>query len=58
MDNQDQILIAWTISQLITRLNELIWDQYEKEFANRYIKLEDKNYSETQTEKNLLSNPE
>lgn len=50
MKNEEEILIAWTISNLIARLNDLLWERYEKEFIERYIKLEEEKYWETQSE--------
>jgi hypothetical protein len=32
MKDQSQINTAWQIWHLISRLNDLIWDHYEKEF--------------------------
>jgi hypothetical protein len=32
MKDQNQINTAWQIWHLISRLNDLIWDHYEKEF--------------------------
>jgi hypothetical protein len=43
MNNEEQIKTAWTIWHLMARLNELIWNQYENEFIERYLKLEEKN---------------
>jgi hypothetical protein len=58
MNNEEEIHTAWTIWNLMAKLNKLIWDRYETEFTNRYIKLQQSKSSETQAEKNLLSNPE
>lgn len=55
MNNEKEIQTAWTISQLITRLNELIWNRYENEFSEQYLELEEKKYQESQLEKNLQS---
>jgi hypothetical protein len=32
MYDQNQVNAAWQIWHLISRLNDLIWDHYEKEF--------------------------
>jgi hypothetical protein len=32
MKDQNQVNTAWQIWHLISRLNDLIWDHYEKEF--------------------------
>ena len=44
MKNEDTILVAWEISNLMTRLNDLLWDQFEDEFIERYIKSEEEKY--------------
>ena len=58
MNNENEILIAWTIWNLIARLNDLIWDRYEDEFIERYIKLEEEKYWESQSDKDSLSDPQ
>lgn len=40
MNDQDTINTAWQIWNLIATLNDLIWDQYENEFIERYLKSE------------------
>ena len=46
MKNQDTINTAWQIWNLIARLNDLIWDQYEDEFIERYLKSEEEKHWE------------
>lgn len=58
MKNENEIQIAWTIWHLMARLNQLIWDQYEDEFIERYIKLEEQKYWESHSDKDSLSEQE
>ncbi len=44
MKNEDTIQVAWEISNLMARLNDLLWDQFEDEFIERYIKSEGEKY--------------
>ena len=55
MKNDDQIHNAWLIWHLMARLGGLLWDQYEKEFVKRYIKIEEKKYCGNQSDKDFLS---
>ncbi len=48
MDNEEEIQIAWSIWHLMARLNELIWNRYEHEFIERYVKLEEDLQSEAE----------
>jgi hypothetical protein len=41
MDYEEEIWIAWSIWHLMARLSELIWNRYENEFIERYVKLEE-----------------
>lgn len=50
MKNQDTIDTAWQIWNLIARLNDLIWDQYEDEFIERYLKSEEQKHWEEEVE--------
>lgn len=50
MNNEEEIKTAWTIWHLMARLNELIWNQYENEFIERYLKLEEEKHWESQAE--------
>jgi hypothetical protein len=54
MNNEQEIQTAWTIWHLMARLNELIWNRYEKEFIERYLKLEKEKYWQTQSDKHPL----
>ena len=58
MTDENEIQTAWTIWHLIARLNELIWDRYENEFIEQYLKIEEEKYWESQVGKQLQSNPE
>lgn len=55
MKNEEEILIAWTLSDLIARLNDLLWERYDKEFIERYIKLEEEKYWESLSDKDFPS---
>ena len=48
MKNEDTIQVAWEISNLMARLNDLLWNQFENEFIERYIKSEGKKYRKDQ----------
>ena len=54
MNNEQEIQTAWTIWHLMARLNELIWNRYEKEFIERYLKLEEEKYWQSQSDKHPL----
>lgn len=58
MNNEKEIQTAWTISDLMAKLNDWIWNRYENEFIEKYLELEEKKYQETQLEKNLQSDTE
>jgi hypothetical protein len=58
MKHDDQIHNAWIIWHLMARLGILLWDQYEKEFVKRYIKIEEEKYWGNQSDKNFLSDTE
>jgi hypothetical protein len=34
---KDEIQIAWSIWNLISRLNDLLWDRYEDQFVQQYL---------------------
>ena len=55
MKDEDTIEAAWEISNLMNKLNDLIWDQYEDEFIDRYIKAEEQKYWEEHEELDLQS---
>jgi hypothetical protein len=54
MNNQEEIQTAWTLWHLMARLNELIWNRYENEFIERYLKLEEEKYGQEQSDKDLF----
>lgn len=55
MKSEDEIHTAWIIWDLMTQLSDLLWDRYDKEFVERYIKIEEEKYWKTHSDKNLLS---
>jgi hypothetical protein len=58
MNIQEEIQTAWTIWHLMARLNELIWNRYENEFIEQYLKLEEEKYCQGQPDKDPLGNIE
>jgi hypothetical protein len=38
MKHEAEIETAWEIWHLISKLNDLIWDHYEENFIDRYLK--------------------
>lgn len=40
MKNEAETETAWEIWHLISKLNDLIWDHYEENFMDRYLKNE------------------
>jgi hypothetical protein len=54
MNNQEEIQTAWTLWHLMARLNELIWNRYENEFIEQYLKLEEEKYGQEQSDKDLF----
>ena len=46
MTEQEKIQAAWDITNLMAKLNDLLWDQYEEQFIERYIKSEEDKYWE------------
>ena len=53
MNNENIIEAAWEISNLMNKLNDLIWDQYEDAFIDRYMKEQEKKYWEEQEKPDL-----
>jgi hypothetical protein len=47
MKNQKEIQIALEIWNLINKLSDLLWDRYEEEFLEIYLKEEDDKYLRT-----------
>jgi hypothetical protein len=55
MKDQETIEAAWEISTLMNKLNDLIWDQYEDAFIDRYMKEQEQKYWEAQVKMDLHS---
>lgn len=53
MRDEDEIKVAWEIWNLISRLNDLIWDFYEEDF----IELLKKEYGKHQTDSQDKTKP-
>jgi len=47
MKDQKEILIAMEIWNLINKLSDLLWDRYEEEFLEIYLREEDEKYLRT-----------
>lgn len=47
MRDQKEIQIAFEIWNLTNKLNDLLWDRYEEEFLEIYLKEEDDKYLRT-----------
>jgi hypothetical protein len=56
MNNEKEIKTAWMIWQLLIRLSELLWDQYEKEFTARYLELDEEKFWQSQSDNDALEN--
>jgi hypothetical protein len=41
MNEQQKIQAAWDITELMAKLNDLLWDQYKDQFIERCIKSEE-----------------
>jgi hypothetical protein len=54
MNKEKEIQIAWTIWHLMARLGILLWNQYEKQFVERYIKIKEEKYCGNQSDKDFL----
>ena len=44
MKNEEEIHTASIIWHLMARLGDFLWDRYDKEFVQRYIKIEEEKY--------------
>ena len=53
MKDQKEIQIAFEVWNLINKLGELLWDRYEEEFLEIYLKEEDDKYLRTIQDSNL-----
>ena len=47
MKDQKEVQIALEIWNLINKLNDLLWDRYEEEFLEIYLKEEDDKFLRT-----------
>jgi hypothetical protein len=47
MKDQREIQIAWEIWNLIEKLNNLLWNRYEQEFLEIYLREEDDKFLRT-----------
>jgi len=47
MKDQKEIQVAFEIWNLTNKLNNLLWDRYEEEFLEIYLKEEDDKYLRT-----------
>ena len=47
MKDQKEVQIALEIWDLINKLSDLLWDRYDKEFLEIYLKEEDDKYLRT-----------
>jgi len=50
MNREEEVQTAWSLWHLMARLCEVIWNRYEHEFIERYVKVEEKHYRESQSE--------
>jgi hypothetical protein len=55
MKDQKEIQIAWEIWNLIERLNDLLWDRYEKGFLEIYLREEENKFLRTIGDPNLTT---
>jgi hypothetical protein len=53
MKDQNEIQIALEIWNLINKLSDLLWDRYDKEFLETYLKEEDDKFLRTIGHPNL-----
>lgn len=53
MKNEEEIHIAWGMCHLMAKFSDLLWNRYEKEFFERYIKIEEEKYWENQLDKDF-----
>jgi len=53
MKDQKEMQIAFEIWNLTNKLSDLLWDQYEEEFLEIYLKEEDDKYLRTIQTPNL-----
>jgi len=53
MKDQKEIQIAWEIWNLVEKLNNLLWDRYEEDFIEIYLREEDDKFLRTIQHSNL-----
>ena len=53
MKDRAEIETAWQVCNLISRLNDLIWDYYEDGFIELYLKEEYQKYLKRQIEDDI-----
>ncbi|MFH1674445.1 MAG: hypothetical protein ABIF87_13590 [Pseudomonadota bacterium] len=53
MKDQKEIQIAWEIWNLIEKLNNLLWDRYEDDFLELYLREEEDKFLRTTGPPNL-----
>ena len=53
MKDQKEIQIAFEVWNLTNRLNDLLWNRYEEDFLEIYLKEEDDKYLRTIQDSNL-----
>ena len=53
MKDQREIQIAWETWNLVEKLNNLLWDRYEEDFIEIYLKEEEDNVLRTTGVPNL-----
>ncbi|MDH3878109.1 MAG: hypothetical protein OEU55_06315 [Desulfobacterales bacterium] len=58
MKSKNEIMLAWKIWHLISRLNDLIWDYYEDEFIHQHLKETDQQYRGTLIDYMSLDDPD
>jgi hypothetical protein len=46
MKDENETQVAWQIWNLVTRFNDIIWDRYEDEFIELYLKEELKKHQQ------------
>jgi hypothetical protein len=47
MKNENEVMLAWKIWHLISKLNDLIWDYYEDEFIHQHLQESEELYRGT-----------
>ena len=47
MKDEKEVQLAWTLWNLIEKLNDLLWDRYELDFIETHMKEEEQKYWDT-----------